>query len=164
MNDRQELLMHSPLGDILLATNGQAITMIHFCDEPIAAANADHPILVQASRELEQYFAGERQSFDFPVAQSGTVFQQRVWQMLTTIPFGNTISYKALAIRLGDEKCIRAAGTANGKNQIAIAVPCHRVIGSHGELVGYAGGLWRKQWLLEHEARLAGSAVQLRML
>jgi methylated-DNA-[protein]-cysteine S-methyltransferase len=160
MSDKQQMLMPSPLGDILLETDGHAITMIHFCDEPMKIDNASHPLLLQAKSELEQYFAGERQSFSFPMAQIGTEFQQRVWQMLTSIPLGKTISYRTLAIQLGDEKCIRAAGTANGKNQIAVAVPCHRVIGSNGELVGYAGGLWRKQWLLDHEAKMCGKAVQ----
>jgi methylated-DNA-[protein]-cysteine S-methyltransferase len=160
MSDKQQMLMPSPLGDILLETDGSCITVVHFCDEPMTVTNVDHPLLLQAKSELEQYFAGELHSFSFPMAQTGTDFQQRVWTMLTTIPFGKTISYKTLAIQLGDEKCIRAAGTANGKNQIAVAVPCHRVVGSSGELVGYAGGLWRKQWLLEHEAKMSGKAVQ----
>lgn len=163
MSDKQQMLMPSPLGDILLETDGIAITVVHFCDEPMTVTNAEHPLLLQAKSELEQYFADERQTFSFPMAQTGTDFQQRVWAMLTTIPCGKTISYKTLAIQLGDEKCIRAAGTANGKNQIAIAVPCHRVVGSSGELVGYAGGLWRKQWLLEHEAKMSGKAVQSSM-
>lgn len=160
MSEKQQILMTSPLGDILLETDGHAITMIHFCNAPVSIAHAAHPVLLQAKTELEEYFAGERQSFSFPMAQPGTEFQQRVWQMLTTIPLGKTISYRTMAIQLGDEKCIRAAGTANGKNQLAIAVPCHRVIGSNGELVGYAGGLWRKQWLLDHEAKMCGKPVQ----
>jgi methylated-DNA-[protein]-cysteine S-methyltransferase len=163
MSEKQQLLMSSPLGDILLETDGSTITVVHFCDEPITVTNGPHPLLLQAKNELEQFFAAERQTFSFPLAQTGTDFQQRVWTMLTSIPFGKTISYKTLAIQLGDEKCIRAAGTANGKNQIAIAVPCHRVVGSNGELVGYAGGLWRKQWLLEHEAKMSGKAVQSSM-
>lgn len=163
MSDMQCLVMPSPLGNILLETDGLAITRIHFQDEQEAVVAGSHPLLLQARLELEAYFEGKRQAFSFAVAQTGTAFQQKVWQALTDIPFGHTISYKTLAIRLGDEKCIRAAGTANGRNRLAIAVPCHRVVGSSGQLVGYAGGLWRKQWLLEHEARLAGAAVQGRI-
>ncbi len=91
--------------------------------------------------------------FHFPIQQQGTDFQQKVWAELTRISAGKTISYLELSKRLGNTKTIRAAGTANGKNNIAIAVPCHRVIGSNGSLVGYAGGLWRKKWLLNHEAK-----------
>lgn len=160
MSDVLQLIMPSPLGDILLESDGSAITKIHFCNEPAAIVPVEHPVLLQARHELEKYFAGELQAFSFRMAQAGTDFQQRVWNMLTTIPMGKTISYKTLAIQLGDEKCIRAAGTANGKNQLAIAVPCHRVVGHNGELVGYAGGLWRKQWLLEHESKLSGQPVQ----
>ena len=93
-------------------------------------------------------------------AQRGTGFQQRVWNELLKIPYGKTISYRELAIRLGDEKCIRAAASANGQNNIAIAVPCHRVIGTDGSLTGYAGGLWRKKWLLDHEAKYSGRLSQ----
>ena len=92
--------------------------------------------------------------FSVPVAQTGSDFQQGVWAELLKIPFGETISYLELSKRIGDVKAIRAVGTTNGKNQIAIIVPCHRVIGSNGTLTGYAGGLWRKQWLLEHEMKI----------
>jgi methylated-DNA-[protein]-cysteine S-methyltransferase len=100
---------------------------------------------------LDEYFLGHRESFSIPLDLQGTDFQKRVWAELLKIPYGTTISYKELAIRLGDIKCIRAAGTANGANPVSIIVPCHRVIGSDGSLVGYGGGLWRKRWLLEHE-------------
>lgn len=160
MSQPLQTSMHSPLGPLLIETNGDAITQIHFSNETLPPLPTEHPLLQQAVAELTKYFEGTFTEFTFPIAQTGTEFQQRVWQMLTTIPMGKTISYKTLAIQLGDEKCIRAAGTANGKNQLAIVVPCHRVIGSSGELVGYAGGMHRKKWLLEHEAKMSGKAVQ----
>jgi methylated-DNA-[protein]-cysteine S-methyltransferase len=101
--------------------------------------------------QLQKYFDGKRTSFDFKMNPSGTYFQQKVWQELLKIPFGKTINYMDLAKNLGDPKVIRAAATANGKNPLWIVVPCHRVIGTDGSLTGYAGGLWRKKWLLEHE-------------
>ncbi len=113
------------------------------------------PLLIQCVEQLIQYFHGERRKFDLPIQQPGTKFQQDVWNELLSIPFGKTISYQELAIRTGDNKATRAVANANGKNNIAIVVPCHRVIGSNRELVGYAGGLWRKKWLLELEAKLA---------
>lgn len=109
--------------------------------------------------QLNEYFAGKRKDFDFPFSQQGTVFQQKVWGALLDIPFGKTISYMELSKRIGDTKAIRAVGTTNGKNQICIVVPCHRVIGTNGNLVGYGGDLWRKKWLLDHEAKF-GSGVQ----
>jgi methylated-DNA-[protein]-cysteine S-methyltransferase len=105
--------------------------------------------------QLIQYFAGQRRVFELPLAQEGTAFQQQVWNLLMGIPFGKTISYIQLAIQAGDPKSTRAVASANGRNNIAIIVPCHRVIGAKGELTGYAGGLPRKRWLLEHERKVA---------
>jgi len=113
------------------------------------------PIAIQATEQLIQYFHGNRRTFELPLHQEGTPFQQKVWSELINIPFGKTISYLELSRRLGDMKAIRAAGTANGKNHIAIIVPCHRVIGAKGELVGFGGGLPRKKWLLGHENKVA---------
>ncbi|HRD44260.1 MAG TPA: methylated-DNA--[protein]-cysteine S-methyltransferase, partial [Ferruginibacter sp.] len=110
-------------------------------------------VLRECIRQLDDYFSGQTMQFHFPIQQQGTDFQQKVWAELTRVSAGKTISYLELSKRLGNTKTIRAAGTANGKNNIAIAVPCHRVIGSNGSLVGYAGGLWRKKWLLNHEAK-----------
>ena len=107
--------------------------------------------LQEATTQLQEYFAGNRQDFDFKMNPSGTEFQQRVWQELRNIPFGKTMSYLDLSKKLGDVKAIRAVASANGKNPLWIVVPCHRVIGTDGSLTGYAGGLWRKKWLLEHE-------------
>ncbi len=111
-------------------------------------------ILKTCVEEIEAFFEGRLLQFSVPVAQTGSDFQQGVWAELLKIPFGETISYLELSKRIGDVKAIRAVGTTNGKNQIAIIVPCHRVIGSNGTLTGYAGGLWRKQWLLEHEMKI----------
>ena len=105
----------------------------------------------QAVIQLQEYFAGQRQTFDFVLNPPGTDFQKRVWQALLDVPFGQTRSYLALSRQLGDEKAIRAVAAANGKNPLWIVVPCHRIIGTNGDLVGYAGGLWRKKWLLELE-------------
>jgi methylated-DNA-[protein]-cysteine S-methyltransferase len=112
------------------------------------------PVVIQCIEQLIQYFQGQRKVFDFPIYQEGSEFQERVWNELTAIPFGKTISYLELSRRLGDTRAIRAAAAANGKNNIVIVVPCHRVIGSKRDLVGYGGGLWRKKWLLDHETKV----------
>ena len=107
--------------------------------------------LKEANLQLSEYFEGKRKEFSFKLNPKGTDFQQKVWQELLKIPFGKTTSYLELSKQLGDVKAIRAVAAANGKNPLWIVVPCHRVIGSDGSLTGYAGGLWRKKWLLEHE-------------
>lgn len=112
-------------------------------------------LIIQAVEQLIQYFHGGRRVFDLPINQEGTDFQQKVWHELVNIPYGKTISYLELSRRLGDPKVIRAAAAANGKNSICIVVPCHRVIGSKNDLVGYGGGLWRKKWLLGLENKVA---------
>lgn len=113
------------------------------------------PMLINCVEQLIQYFNGQRRQFELPLNQPGTSFQQSVWNELVLIPFGKTISYLDLARKTGDSKATRAVANANGRNNIAIIVPCHRVIGSNRELTGYAGGLWRKKWLLEHEMKIA---------
>lgn len=120
----------------------------------------EHPYFTLLRSQLDEYFTGERQAFDLPLVFTGTDFQNRVWQALTQIPFGSTRTYMQQAQVLGDEKAIRAVARANGENCLAIIIPCHRVVGSDGSLTGYAGGLRNKKWLLEHEAKLAGVAVQ----
>jgi len=148
----------SPIGLLRIAGNEQFISEITFVDnieKPAVDRKKQLPTLViQCLEELIQYFHGERKSFTLPINQTGSAFQQKVWNELTGIPYGKTISYLELSRRLGDSKAIRAAAAANGRNNVAIIVPCHRVIGSNNKLVGYAGGLWRKKWLLEHEAKL----------
>ncbi|MEO5685282.1 MAG: methylated-DNA--[protein]-cysteine S-methyltransferase [Chitinophagaceae bacterium] len=146
----------SPIGNIRITCNRACITEMHFLnkDEQMAVTADIPPLLQQCLDELMEYFQGRRKVFDVPVYQQGTVFQERVWNELSNIPFGKTISYLTLAKRLGDPKAIRAAASTNGKNCIAVIVPCHRVIGSNNDLVGYAGGLWRKKWLLELETKI----------
>ncbi|MES2646116.1 MAG: methylated-DNA--[protein]-cysteine S-methyltransferase [Bacteroidota bacterium] len=157
-----EITITTPLGWIQIVSEDNVLTRIHFMDEaPLEAGNSDS-FLLECVQQLQQYFDGTAKDFPFLqiARQTGTDFQQRVWSELVKIPYGKTISYQQLAVRLGDEKCIRAAASANGQNNLAIAIPCHRVIGSDGTLTGYAGGLWRKKWLLDHEAKNSGNASQ----
>jgi methylated-DNA-[protein]-cysteine S-methyltransferase len=150
----------SPVGILSIHTDGSFITQLRFTEkEPAETETISHPLLQQCFEELNAYFAGTARKFSFPVRQDGTAFQQTVWGQLQLIPYGKTISYLELSKRIRNVKAIRAVGTANGSNHIAIIVPCHRVIGSDGSLVGFGGGLWRKKWLLEHEARYS-SGVQ----
>ena len=147
----------SPVGDILLRADAEGrLTDLHLRhDGAQANRNPTHPF--DAVREqLDAYFAGELHRFDVPMAANGTDFQQRVWDQLVQIPYGETISYSELARRMGDPKLVRAVGVANGRNPISIIIPCHRVIGADGSLVGYGGGLERKKWLLEHEEVTSG--------
>lgn len=143
----------SPLGTIKVSATDGGITSALFTDENGVSDN--HPHLLLAAAQLDEYFANKRNTFDLPLAHEGTDFQMRVWNELLKLPFGKTTTYLAMAKQLGDEKVIRAAASANGKNPIAIIIPCHRVIGSDGKLTGYAGGLWRKEWLLKHEGATA---------
>lgn len=149
---------HSPVGLLKISGTEDYISEVSFHDtSQKAEGNKKHvpAMLINCVEQLIQYFNGERRIFELPLNQSGTAFQQDVWSILTQIPFGKTISYLELARKTGDTKATRAVANANGKNNIAIIVPCHRVIGSNKDLVGYAGGLWRKKWLLELEAKVA---------
>jgi methylated-DNA-[protein]-cysteine S-methyltransferase len=141
---------NSPIGIIQMEYSPKGISSLVFWDNEMESREIE--MESQIKRQLDEYFQKKRKDFNLPLDLKGTVFQNRVWNELMKIPFGNTISYKELAIRLGDIKAIRAAGTANGANPVSIIVPCHRVIGSDGSLTGYAGGLWRTKWLLEHES------------
>jgi methylated-DNA-[protein]-cysteine S-methyltransferase len=145
---------------LLITGTEHYISEVLFIDEPekIAPATDDKdlpPMAIQAVEQLIEYFHGQRRIFELPISQEGTPFQQKVWNELMNIPYGKTISYLEMSRRLGDPKVIRAAAAANGKNNVAIIVPCHRVIGSNNTLVGYAGGLPRKKWLLQHENKIA---------
>jgi methylated-DNA-[protein]-cysteine S-methyltransferase len=146
----------SPVGRIHLAANENGLTHLLFADHTshqpegdgsVAAAS----ILAETERQLSEYFAGQRRTFELPLAPAGTEFQQEVWRSLREIPYGQTISYAELARRIGRPKAVRAVGAANGANPIAIIVPCHRVIGAGGRLTGYGGGLSAKRTLLELE-------------
>ena len=154
--------LESPVGTLTLAERAGRVCMLHFGDDRPAIdrvfdrwypgePRARQPLLTLKAR-LERYFAGETTAIDaIPVELNGTAFQKTVWQALRRIPCGTTISYAELAKRIGDPAAVRAVGTANGANPVAVIVPCHRVIGSNGKLTGYGGGLDRKQWLLGHE-------------
>lgn len=145
---------YSPLGLIKIAATNDGINSILFWgegDDDFEQQTNNH--IDSCIQQLDEYFNSQRRAFDLKLNFEGTEFQKRVWNELLNIPFGKTTNYLQLAKNLGDPKCIRAAASANGKNPFAIVVPCHRVIGSDNTLVGYAGGLMRKQWLLNHESK-----------
>ena len=156
--------IESPIGRLMLTTDGTALTGLYmnlYRNKPSKLPglgddwiqNATIDPLPAAARQLKEYFAGKRREFDLPLRMEGTEFQQRVWRELTKIPFGETRSYGQLAKRLNNPNGSRAVGLANGRNPIAIIVPCHRVIGADGSLTGFGGGLDRKEWLLTHEGQ-----------
>lgn len=145
--------LNTALGWLEIRGTQHHITQVNFCDEAPSDMEDNPSAAVNEARlQLADYFAGKRKAFDLPLLPEGTEFQHAVWNLLQKIPFGKTSSYTELSRRYGDVKAIRAVALANGKNPIAIIIPCHRVIGANGELVGYAGGLWRKKWLLEFES------------
>jgi methylated-DNA-[protein]-cysteine S-methyltransferase len=154
MSEFHTLSYISPIGLIKITGNENGIHSVDFTDEQASKDSQSHPVLDECVLQLDEYFKGKRKEFTVKLNPEGTEFQKKVWNKLLEIPFGRTISYMELAKSLGDVKAIRAVGTANGKNKIAIIIPCHRVIGSNGKLTGYAGGLWRKEWLLKHEGIL----------
>ncbi|HLK98533.1 MAG TPA: methylated-DNA--[protein]-cysteine S-methyltransferase [Hymenobacter sp.] len=156
--------VESPLGRVRIVGDEAGVWKISCQDEPVdertntgvMECRPAKPVQLAAD-QLAGYFAGTRETFDFPMIPIGTDFQQAVWRALMAVPYGITQSYLTLSRQLGDEKAIRAVAAANGRNPLWIVVPCHRIIGSNGSLTGYAGGLWRKQWLLEHEGALPGA-------
>ncbi|HZG80839.1 MAG TPA: methylated-DNA--[protein]-cysteine S-methyltransferase [Brevibacillus sp.] len=144
----------SRIGVIEIIGNQKAIRSILFSDEnkKVNVLQAETPpVLIECYNQLDEYFKGDRHEFTFLYQVDGTDFQKTVWNTLLQIPYAATESYRDIAVSIGNEKAIRAVGSANGKNKLSIVIPCHRVIGSNGKLTGYAGGLWRKEWLLEHE-------------
>jgi methylated-DNA-[protein]-cysteine S-methyltransferase len=148
--------VESSIGELTLASDGEALTGLYMTDQrhrpELPAADGDDDVVLAAAREqLAEYFAGERRDFDLPLKPAGTAFQRAVWEALRDIPYGETAGYGELAGRLGRPGAARAVGLANGRNPIAIVVPCHRVIGAAGALTGYGGGLERKRYLLELE-------------
>lgn len=158
----------SPIGALCIKNDGTAITEVSFAnrqdkitinEDEVEYGKTTSTVIKKCIKQLDEYFAGARPGFDLELAQPGTAFQQSVWAGLLKINYGKTLSYLSFSKRLGNVKAIRAVGTANGRNNIAIIVPCHRVIGRNGSLVGYGGDLWRKKWLLEHEAKY-GNGVQ----
>ncbi|WP_342434152.1 methylated-DNA--[protein]-cysteine S-methyltransferase [Neobacillus sp. FSL H8-0543] len=147
----------TPIGVLEIEGTNEGICSILFSDQekPVHNKKDDLPkVLVDCYDQLDEYFKGERTSFTIPFLLEGTDFQKKVWNALTSIPYAQTGSYRDIAVSIGNEKAVRAVGSANGKNKLTIVVPCHRIIGSSGKLTGYAGGLWRKEWLLQHEGSI----------
>jgi methylated-DNA-[protein]-cysteine S-methyltransferase len=141
----------SPIGLIEISGNDDGIATLYFVDERKHSSTKVHPSLKECVLQLEEYFKGLRKEFGLKLNPKGTDFQKKVWDILYTLPYGKTVSYLDISRVLGDVNATRAVGNANGSNPISIIVPCHRVIGVNGKLVGYGGGLWRKEWLLNHE-------------
>ncbi|MFJ2366957.1 methylated-DNA--[protein]-cysteine S-methyltransferase [Pseudomonas sp. NPDC087697] len=153
-------LMKSPVGTLTLVAKGSKLCAILWENEKLdrvrigpSQEDIHSPVLLEAERQLNEYFAGERVCFELELDFAGTEFQQKVWQALLTIPFGETRSYSQIAVQIGNPKAVRAVGAANGKNPLSIVAPCHRVIGASGSLTGFAGGLGAKQFLLTLEGK-----------
>ena len=144
-------IINTPLGFAEIQGDENGISKIHILNDETPLSNEIPEELKDAVNQLHEYFEGSRTNFSLKLNPSGTEFQKKVWQELQEIPFGKSCSYLDLSKKLGDVKAIRAVASANGKNPLWIVIPCHRVIGTDGSLTGYAGGLWRKKWLLEHE-------------
>ena len=147
----KQAIINTPLGKTKITGDENGILSVIVSDEKLTLSKSIPKELKECVAQLDEYFKGSRQQFQIKLKPEGTVFQKRVWNELTKIPYGKTISYLELTKKLGDIKAIRAVANANGKNPVWIIIPCHRVIGSNGSLTGYAGGLHRKKWLLDHE-------------
>ncbi len=161
MSETYTIYYQSPVGVMQIKGTDSYIASVLFVEHAGEVSPDVSPLLQMCVQQFDEYFAGTRQVFTVSVQQTGTEFQQRVWHALRAIEFGQTFSYLDIALTVGDVKSVRAVGNANGKNKVNIIVPCHRVIGSNGKLVGYGGGLWRKQRLLEHEAKFARGILTL---
>jgi len=146
----------SDIGVLQIVGTREAVISIQFAETSRATDSPLPSCMEKCLAQLEEYFRGSRKRFSFPTRPRGTPFQMRVWEELARIPYGSTVSYKEIARAVGNEKAVRAVGGANGRNKLTIVIPCHRVIAHDGGLGGYGGGLWRKEWLLEHERRNKG--------
>ena len=156
--------LQTPIGQIKITANDKAVTSVHFVKKgEKVKSGKPNTVTRQCKKQLKEYFAGRRKKFELPLELEGTEFQKQVWTELLNIPFGKTASYGEIAKRIKNEKAVRAVGGANNKNKIAIVIPCHRVIGADGNLTGYAGGMWRKEWLLKHEAEYSGKEMRMEM-
>ncbi|MCX6073117.1 MAG: methylated-DNA--[protein]-cysteine S-methyltransferase [Campylobacterales bacterium] len=144
-------IIDTPIGKMIAIADEKTITSLDFTDETHEGISSDNPLLLRLEEELREYFEGKQSTFTLPLSPNGTPFQKKVWETLCTIPYGGTISYATEAERFGNPKAVRAVANANGKNPIAILIPCHRVIATGGGLGGYSGGLWRKEFLLALE-------------
>jgi len=148
-----QLILTSPIGNIRICGDDEYISEVTFVDEePIIKASSSTPgVILEGARQLDEYFSGLRQAFKLPLKPEGTPFQKHVWDALQEISYGRTVSYGDIAEAVGKPEAARAVGMANNRNPIGIIIPCHRVIGKNGSLTGYGSGLWRKEWLLNHE-------------
>lgn len=149
--DIEIVYIKTPIGVCEIKGSAHGISQVSILDNEVLISKTIPKSLQNCVTQLEEYFKGERKVFELQLDYIGTDFQKTVWESLNSIPYGKTTSYLKQARLLGDEKAIRAVATANGKNPFGIVLPCHRVIGTDGSLTGYASGLWRKKWLLEHE-------------
>ncbi len=154
MSPEYKSYYQSEIGLLEIVGAEEGIKSVSFVDDGAVDNFEIQPCLKECVAQLDQYFKGQRQEFSLKLALSGSTFQKKVWRQLTKIPYGKTVSYLDIAKSIGQKKAVRAVGNANGRNNIAIIIPCHRVIGSRGQLTGYGGGLWRKEWLLKHENAL----------
>lgn len=143
----------SPIGNLRIVVDESSLVALDF-NENEKKQSDEHRYINEVKKQLDEYFKGTRELFDLNIKINGTDFQNKVWNELTKIPYGETISYKELATRIGNDKACRAVGNANNKNKISIVIPCHRVVGSNKKLVGYAGGLEKKEWLINHENKV----------
>lgn len=154
-------IITSPVGNIRILGIEEAIFEVKFCMKSVTSHLGKDSEIDKCAQQLLEYFAGDRTEFDLNLKPNGTEFQQKVWGVLEKIPFGKTTTYEQQTLKLGDLKAIRAVASSNGKNPIAIIIPCHRVIGKDGSLTGYAGGLHRKEWLLQHEGAINGEQMKI---
>lgn len=157
---KSHIALETPIGWLRIEGHDEGITAIEYCEEDPGEEVPIYPCLEEARDQLKEYFSGTRKEFNLTLAAEGTSFQTEVWDSLTDIPFGKTVSYIDVAAAIKNVKAVRAVGSANGKNPISIVVPCHRVIGASGKMTGYASGIWRKKWLLDHEAKLSSGYQQ----
>jgi methylated-DNA-[protein]-cysteine S-methyltransferase len=154
MNETYKTYYNSEIGVIEIVGTKTGILSLDFVEKKPVGNTETHSCLKECVRQIDEYFKGKRKEFSINLQLEGTDFQKKVWLQLIKIPFGETVSYKDIATSIGNKKSVRAVGNANGKNKIVIIIPCHRVIGSNGNLSGFASGIWRKEWLLKHERKL----------
>lgn len=161
MNEIFKTYYNSEIGILEITASAKGIISLGFSESLPEERSVENEHTKKCVKQLDEYFTGKRKRFTLNLDLYGTDFQKKVWMELLAIPYGETRSYIDVAIKLGDEKSVRAVGMANNRNPIALIVPCHRVIGADGKLVGYAGGLWRKDWLLKHEKEYSGVEKQM---
>jgi len=153
--------LKSPVGTLEIKATDRGIREIIFAEGPVTGTSKMNEHIELCRLELDEYFSGSLKNFTVPLDITGTEFQKLVWMTLCTISYGETVSYLNVAEMIGDKNSVRAVGLANNKNSIPIIIPCHRVVGKDGKLVGYAGGLWRKHWLLNHEKTFSDTEMQM---